>query len=356
MDAVTYINTTYTIISDISPKNYAKLARNNIDGKLYVLKFLKAYDVNVYFALQKLNVNGISKIYEVLESPTGLYIVEEYINGVTLEQRFQNLNPNDNPAVLLTKCINQVLYTLKFLHDLSVPIIHRDIKPDNIMLTDNDTVKLIDFNISRGFTGQTEHDTIAMGTSSFAAPEQYGFKESDPRTDIYGVGATAKYIMEKYRISSMLLQGFVEKATSFSPDARFATAEEAIYYLEHNGTSKEEAESWKSFLPPGFRTGKVSHILIACFSYLMMFVHTFNTVRMRNSSTEYRSGQYMLTLVLIWSWFILFSGFSFNYLGVHKIFHIDKLTGSKKIMAILGVDFLILVITLLIGAFFVNKV
>ena len=68
MDAKAYIQQTYTILSDISPKNYAKLARNNIDGKLYVLKYLKAYDLNVYKELQKINVINISRIYEVLDS------------------------------------------------------------------------------------------------------------------------------------------------------------------------------------------------------------------------------------------------------------------------------------------------
>ena len=64
----------------------------------------------------------------------------------------------------------------------------------------------------------------------------------------------------------------------------------------------------------------------------------------------------MLVIILIWSWFFLLSGFPFDYLGVQSIFKINELTGFKKVLAIIGVDILIVVITLFIGAFFVNKV
>lgn len=368
MDAVSYINKTYTILSDISPKNYAKLARNNIDGKLYVLKYLKAYEINVYKELQKLNETGIVKIFEVIDSPQGLYVVEEYVDGCTLEEFFERVkvNPENKLNELLMGFVIQVLTALVSLHGLSSPIIHRDIKPENILIDHSGKAKLIDFNISREYTGVSPRDTIAMGTSDFAAPEQYGFFESDPRTDIYGVGATTKYIMNKYDITSEPLSRFIEKAMAFKPDERFENANAALYYLknyykikmeeERKAKELENANSWRRFLPPGFRKGRTSHIIIACFSYFIMFVHTYYTIRAIQMIDTEMKGKYVLVIILIWSWFFLLSGFSFDYLGVHSIFKINELTGFKKVLAIIGVDILIVVITLFIGAFFVNKV
>ncbi|SEQ27334.1 Serine/threonine protein kinase [Lachnospiraceae bacterium NE2001] len=366
MDAVSYINKTYTILSDISPKNYAKLARNNIDGKLYVLKYLKAYDLNVYKELQKINVINISRIYEVLDSPNGLYVVEEYIEGCTLEERFVKEQNIGFRGSLLTDLIRQLLTGLEYIHGLPTPIIHRDIKPENILVTNENLVKLIDFNISRYYTGNASRDTVAMGTNSFAAPEQYGFFESDPRTDIYGVGATAKYIMDRFNIKEEHLVQFVNKAMAFDPKERFNSAAEARYFLQNYYKIKSEnekkileeerANSWRRFLPPGFRKGKPSHIITACFAYLIMFIHTFSTIVASDRYGTYSKGQYALACIMIWAWFILITFFSFDYLGVQKIFKINELSGGKKIVAILGVDLLMIIITAIIGAFFVNKV
>ena len=366
MDAVSYINKTYTILSDISPKNYAKLARNNIDGKLYVLKYLKAYDIEIYKTLSKVNIPGISKIYEVIDSPNGLYIVEEYVEGSTLEQKFTSMSDTENKGLKLFEYISQLLETLEALHRINPPIIHRDIKPENIMIDQNDRSKLIDFNISRIYTGTATKDTVAMGTNEFAAPEQYGFYESDPRTDIYGVGATAKYMMKKYGIDYMPMVHFVEKATAFKPEERFSSAEEALFFLKNYNkiiAEKERKEreqiiaaSWRRYLPPGFRSGTASHIIIASFAYFMMFVYTYYSIENVINAEPPKRGQYILVIILSWSWFILLTGFNFNYLGVQKIFKIDELENEKKKRAIILVDILIIVITVFIGAFLVNKV
>ncbi len=363
MDAVSYINKTYTIISDISPKNYTKLARNNIDGKLYVLKFIKVYDISIYSVLKNNKIQGISNIYEIIESPNGLYVVEEYIDGVTLEECFNTVSPEIKKDDLLIKLISQVLDTLSTLHRFTPPIIHRDITPNNIMVDRNGNARLIDFNISRNYTGKSDHDTMAMGTSQFAAPEQYGFLESDTRTDIYGVGATAKYIMIKYGIVSDALEQFVNKAMAFSPNDRFASAGDAKYYLlNYHKIVKEEYKrekgltGYRRFLPPGYRMGNAFHIIIASLANFIMFVHTYYSIILINKKDSTEKGQYTLAVVIAWLWYISIVGFSFNYLNVQKKFGIDKLSGGKKWIAIIGVDFILIVVIAIIGAFFINIV
>ena len=84
--------------------------------------------------------------------------------------------------------ISGVLDVLSKLGEMNPPVIHRDIKPDNIMIDRDRKVYLVDFNISRELDGTKVRDTVAMGTRGFAAPEQYGFSESDIRTDFYSLG------------------------------------------------------------------------------------------------------------------------------------------------------------------------
>ncbi len=401
MDAVSYIKNTYTIMSDISPKNYAKLARNNIDGKLYVLKYLKVYDIAVYESLKKCKIEGISGIYEVMASPGGLYIVEEYIEGENIDKRLDRArNSGVNADALLKDLIMQLLGTLQELHNLRPPIIHRDIKPDNIMVNKYGRIKLIDFNISRGFTGNAERDTFAMGTSSFAAPEQYGFLESDPRTDIYGVGATTKYLMEKYGISSPDLNAFVDKATAFDPDNRFENAGEALYFLSNyyqlitafGGEAKSGqveyldessrrrvkkndsgaagylnfsdstagtgggGSGWKRFLPPGYRSGNTGHIVLGSFGYLMMLAFVRYSVIALSSQPAERKGQFILAIIIYVVSFLSIVFFSCDYLGVQRLFGLQNKEGKEKRKGIIMVDALIIGIILFIGAFLVNKV
>lgn len=81
------------------------------------------------------------------------------------------------------------------LHGNLPPIIHRDIKPSNIIFSSDGVVKLIDFNAARELRAEQNEDTRLMGTRRFAAPEQYGFGQSDPRTDIYALGITFYYML-----------------------------------------------------------------------------------------------------------------------------------------------------------------
>jgi serine/threonine-protein kinase len=83
-----------------------------------------------------------------------------------------------------------------YLHSQSPPIIYRDLKPGNIMLSLNrKTVKLIDFGIARTYKQQRSKDTIAMGTPGYSPPEQYGKGQTDHRSDIYALGATLHHLL-----------------------------------------------------------------------------------------------------------------------------------------------------------------
>jgi serine/threonine-protein kinase len=84
----------------------------------------------------------------------------------------------------------QVCRVLSYLHRQDPPVIYRDLKPGNIMITVQGHLKLIDLGIARHFNPMKPRDTTPLGTPGYCPPEQYGFGQTTPRSDIYSLGAT----------------------------------------------------------------------------------------------------------------------------------------------------------------------
>lgn len=103
--------------------------------------------------------------------------------------------------------------------------VHRDIKPENIMITNNGTVKLIDFNASRIYDKNKSSDTISLGTIGYASPEQLGINQSDARTNIYALGVLLNVMLTGEHPSKRLAKSragkIVLKCTQINPNKRF---------------------------------------------------------------------------------------------------------------------------------------
>lgn len=121
------------------------------------------------------------------------YLVMDYIEGQTLREIANSRGPIPEAEVLDWGC--QLCEILDYLHKQNPPVIFRDLKPANIMLTPDGHIKLIDFGIARHFRAGSSSDTAAYGSSGFAPPEQYGENQTDPRSDIYALGATMHYLL-----------------------------------------------------------------------------------------------------------------------------------------------------------------
>ncbi len=139
-------------------------------------------------AITVLNHPNIVKVFDVGLGETVQYIVMEYIYGITLKEYIaQQKTVYWKEAIHFT---TQVLYALQHAHDNG--IIHRDIKPQNIMLTPNGTIKVMDFGIARfqrDAGGRTIAGNKAVGSVHYISPEQArGGENTDPRSDLYSVG------------------------------------------------------------------------------------------------------------------------------------------------------------------------
>lgn len=163
-----------------SAKGEVWLALNKSTSEPVVMKIVNYGGLP--YAKLKANPHALfAKIFYCAESETDTVIVEEFIQGETLEGRV--LSETDARKFLLQVCDG-----LKFLHGLG--IVHRDIKPANMILQRGEIVRLIDFDAARTVKENQREDTKSLGTKGYAPPEQYGFGQTDARSDIFSLGKT----------------------------------------------------------------------------------------------------------------------------------------------------------------------
>jgi hypothetical protein len=144
--------------------------------------------------LRELDHVNIPKIADFFEENSRACLVMEFIWGESLEKRLKAANAPLLETDVLHWAI-QLCDALQYLHTRRPPIIFRDMKPSNAMVTNTGLVKLIDFGIARTYKAGKKRDTVAMGSENYAAPEQWGKGQTDARSDVYGLGATMYHLL-----------------------------------------------------------------------------------------------------------------------------------------------------------------
>ncbi len=140
--------------------------------------------------LANLTHPNLPRIYEQFTDAGRWYLVMDFIEGETLEEYLLKITGGKLSVDKVLSIGIQVCNVLDYLHSRHPPIIFRDLKPANIMLTPLGHIYLIDFGIARHFKPGQSRDTSALGSTGYAAPEQYGKSQTTPRSDIYALGAT----------------------------------------------------------------------------------------------------------------------------------------------------------------------
>ena len=200
------------------------------------------------------------------------------------------------------------------------PIIHRDIKPSNIIITGYNRAVLLDFNAAKSFSSSEDTDTVLLGTSGYAAPEQYGFGASSPQTDIYALGVVLKECL----------------AASENPPDR-------LLKLAERCTRLEPKKRGFRFLPPGFRTLTPWKMLLGTAGYLLLFfcVTLRKTGILPGIPLKYENGGLLLPGLLI-----LF--LTFNYLGVQVLFPLCRSRSLRlRILGIILADAFLVILFIL---------
>lgn len=288
----------YKEISDFGTHNNVSLVQHIETKHIYVKKTQDVYNKTVYQTLIKLDNRHIPRIYECVEEQGQLIIIEEYVQGESLSELLQKHGVYTEWEVV--EIVQTICQVLDVLHHFHPPIIHRDLKPDNIIISSDGVLKVIDFNTAKQFTSNQDSDTVLIGTREFAAPEQYGFSQSDARTDIYALGIMMNILLTGYYPKDRIYQSenqqakyvggtlteIIQKCIAFSPDMRYQDIRElrrALSIVCMDEEDKVDRKNKKEFvekhvvgrkrplLPPGFRSGHLWKMIVGALGYFFIF-------------------------------------------------------------------------------------
>ncbi len=278
-----------TIIETITKTNKSTVSLAMIDTYDFpvILKELENANKDVYLQVQTLHNEHIPIIYECYEENNKLFVVEEYIDGVTLKEYCSNHVASQEKS---SEIFRQICEAVQSLHECRPPIIHRDIKPSNILLTKEGIVKIIDFDASREYRteGQTE-DTKKLGTIEYAPPEQFGYSQTDVRSDIYAMGVVFYEMKYGKRFSHAevnhninngnnrkQIQDIINKCTMFDPKNRYQSVQELILELNNMQLNKSKWLKWRY---------SYGVIIAFCLLFVLVF-HRINRDRIEGNGIQ----------------------------------------------------------------------
>lgn len=264
--------------------DHSVLVMNGATGMLLVQKAVSAETAEVYKKAVSLRAPGVCRVFDVDLCDGQLTAVCEYINGMSLDKycKYHRLCVDSVYAIVLQLCD-----ALAALH--AEGIVHRDVKPENIIVSDRgERICLIDFGISRTVKSGQPSDTSVLGTVGYAAPEQFGFGQTDARTDIYAVGVLLNVLLSgKMPCETMyggLFHNVILRCTQQDPAMRYQSVQALkddlvrTYVSAKNGAvpaddpspspvQKETPFSRLLHGIPGFRAKKPAFMLLAVLFY-----------------------------------------------------------------------------------------
>lgn len=203
-----------------SARGVITLLRHRKTGKRYVFRqFMGSADV--YRRLLTVECPYLPRIEEVADSDGRVAVLEEYVQGDTLLFLLEGGLLDWTEAKKVTQDVCAALWVL---HSLGA--VHRDVKDSNVILRGSDAV-LIDFDASRIVKPELATDTVVLGTTGYAAPEQFGLSQTDGRADIYSLGVLLNVMLTGQHPSRKLASGkaghIVQRCTMMNPDQRYQT-------------------------------------------------------------------------------------------------------------------------------------
>ena len=285
--------------------------KNTVTNEICIQKIVALYQKEIYDYLLKNHIPNTPKIYNMKLIVESIAILCEYIDGMTLTDYLNNIYLKNVPFNDKTfyKQMNTLCDIIKNLQKTKI-IIHRDIKPDNIMIDKNDNLYLIDFDSAKIYDPNVDEDTHKLGTEKYAAPEQYGFGASNKTTDIYAIGKIINdytSIIENNELSKKI-SPIIEKCCKVDYRDRYkniSILKADLFKSEHN----------LFFLaPPGFRTNNFMHMVVATATYISLIYFCFIKTYVYDFSLN----------LVVFSSILLFILIFFDYLNIQRILPTTK--------------------------------
>ena len=220
LEAVTTEYDTLRVLKQ-SPRGTVSVVRHKKSGTRYIFRRYSGSG-EVYRRLLPVLCPHLPQIMEAAEQDGQTAVLEEYVQGDTLAELLTGARLTEREARQVTMQLCQALHVLH-----SMGAVHRDVKPENVILRGSDAV-LIDFDAARIYKDESESDTQVLGTTGFAAPEQYGIFQSDERADIFSLGVLLNIMLTGKHPSREMAAGkmgrIVRKCTMTAPEQRYQSA------------------------------------------------------------------------------------------------------------------------------------
>ncbi len=335
---------TLTCLGDGSDKEVFLVKRKD-SGKIYVKKYVSSEAAEVCSRLEGVVNRNMVRIHAVAQDEKQGLVIEEFINGVTLEEYGENRGILSEERVC--DIVSEICNALFEIHNRG--IVHRDIKPANVMVSNDGVIKLIDFGIARSMKAGKRQDTEILGTAGYAAPEQFGYRQTDAMADVYAVGVLMNKLLTgelptQHLYGGPALQKVIRQCIEMDAENRFQTIQELKSTLEeflarksglperqaHVGVTLGQVDSVRKILPqiplykdvvpkegdgrkarknqgcvirgiPGFRTGVLWKNVVATIGYAFMILCTVIPMQEYTSSVEVFMLEALSQFLCIWA-------------------------------------------------------
>ncbi len=311
----------YITLDSLNSSHHIDLVKNILDNNIYVKKTLSVFSYDVYSYLVNKKIQNIPYIKEIEKVDDHLIVIEEYINGNTLEELLERKYIFKYEEIINIACF--LCDTLTYLNKEKA-IVHRDIKPSNIIKKDNQYY-LIDFNAAKFVDTHETRDTVLLGTERYAAPEQYGFGSSTIQTDIYSIGKLIERLLESQDKKSSHLNKIIQKCTELDPKQRYITFND----LKQDLLKK----NIYSYIPVGYRSHTPWKMIISSIYYFLVFLLSTFVVFEGMNNTFVFIGKFVCFFA-----FFGIAQITFNYRNIHQKLGISSFSFIKRTFFIILFD------------------
>ncbi|MGM9680009.1 MAG: serine/threonine protein kinase [Eubacteriales bacterium] len=244
--------------------------------KLYVVKKVDISRRGFYEKIAAIDSPYLAKILYMEESENTLSVVREYLSGDCLSDLLRE--KQCLPEQTAVKIAAQVCSGLSELHKNG--LVHRDINPNNILITSDGNARIIDFGIVRSFEQKKAADTVILGTPGYAAPEQFGFTQSDCRTDIFAVGVLLNVMLTGKLPGELHARGslgkIVDKCIQIDSDKRYGNMDELKNAVQNRVVGENCEGRADRFIRqiPGLRSRRNSVVVLSAIAYTLAIIFT----------------------------------------------------------------------------------
>lgn len=207
--------------SELGPFIRKTIAREPGQGRVYEMLY-HAQQVGKRFV-------HLPRIFECYATSSSLTVLIEFVHGNTLQEYVELNGPSGHLALRIFPLVCDAVRELHEAFD--PPAIHRDLTPANIIVSDS-SVTLIDLGIARIFHPEAARDTTYFGTRAYAPPEQFGFGQTDVRSDVYAMGKVLRYCVAGGEDDATTVpvdqrvEAVIGKATKLDPAQRYQSINE----------------------------------------------------------------------------------------------------------------------------------